>query len=107
MKELKDLQAGDEVIVDSLYDRTIAKVDRVTKTQIVIGTERFRKQSGWSVGGNIWHRKSIYVPTEEDISEIKEEALRKKILYTIRSFDFKRLSKSELENVYNLIKDKL
>ena len=47
MKELKDLVAGDEVLVSGTLHRRIAKVDKVTKTQIVIDNARFRRDSGW------------------------------------------------------------
>lgn len=106
MKELKDLVAGDEVLVTGIYHRRIAKVDRVTKTQIIVDNTRFRRDSGWQYGGDSWSRKSIFVPTEKEISEVKEENLRKNLIYTINSFDFKRLSTDELKQVYNIVKGK-
>ena len=47
MKELKDLVAGDEVLVIGTFRRRIAKVNKVTKTQIIIDNARFRRDSGW------------------------------------------------------------
>lgn len=47
MKELKDLVVGDDVLVISRYYRRIAKVDKVTKTQIIANNARFRRDSGW------------------------------------------------------------
>lgn len=106
MKELKDLVVGDNVLITSRYYRRIAKVDKVTKTQIVVDNVRFRRDSGWQYGGDSWDRKSISVPTEKEISDIKEENFRKKLLYAISSFDFKRLSTDELKQVYNIVKGK-
>lgn len=106
MKELKDLVAGDDVIVSGMYNRRIAKVDKVTKTQIVVNNARFRRDSGWQCGSNSWDRKSISVPTEKEISDIKKENLRKTLIYAISSFDFKRLSTDELKQVYNIVKGK-
>ena len=106
MKELKDLVAGDEVLVVSRYCRCIAKIDKVTKTQIVVNNARFRRDSGWQCGGDSWSRKSISVPTEKEISDIEEETLRKILINTISSFDFKRLSTDELKQVYNIVKGK-
>lgn len=77
MKELKDLIAGDAVLVTGRYHRHIAKVDKVTKTQIIANNARFRRDSGWQCGGDRWNVKSISVPTEKEISDIKEENLRK------------------------------
>lgn len=106
MKELKDLVVGDDVLVTSMCHRRIAKVDKVTKTQIVVDNVRFRRDSGWQFSSDIWDRKSISVPTEKEISDVKEENLRKKLIYAIRSFDFKRLSTDELKQVYNILKGK-
>lgn len=106
MKELKDLVVGDEVLVISRYYRRIAKVDKVTKTQIVVNNARFRRNSGYQCGGDSWNRKIISIPTEKEISDIKEENLRKTLVYAISSFDFKRLSTDELKQVYNIVKGK-
>jgi hypothetical protein len=106
MKELKDLVEGDEVLVTGMFHRRIAKIDKVTKTQIVVDNARFNKYSGWQCGSNIWNRRKIYVPTEKEISDIKEENLRNTLVYAISSFDFKRLSTDELKQVYNIVKVK-
>lgn len=105
MKELKDLVVGDDVLVTGIYYRRIAKVDKVTKTQIVVDNARYRRNSGWQCG-DVRDRKSISVPTEKEISDIKEENFRKKLIYAIRFFDFKRLSTDELKQVYKIVKDK-
>lgn len=106
MKELKDLIAGDDVLVVGRSCRCIAKIDKVTKTQIVVNNARFRRDSGWQCGGDSWSRKSISVPTEKEIADVKEENLRKTLIYAISSFDFKRLSTDELKQVYNIVKGK-
>lgn len=104
MKELKDLVVGDDVLVTGISHRHIAKVDKVTKTQIVVGNTRFRRNSGWQCGSDRWDVRIISVPTEKEISEIKEETLRKKLIFAISSSDLKHLSIAELEQVYNIIK---
>lgn len=106
MKELKDLVEGDEVLVTGMYYRRIAKVDKVTKTQIVVDDARYRRNSGLQCGNDIWDRKSISVPTEKKISDVKEEIFRKKLVYAISSFDFERLSTDELKQVYNIVEGK-
>ena len=106
MKELKDLVAGDEVLVTGTLHRRIAKVDKVTKTQIIANNARFRRDSGWQCGSDIWDRKSISVPTEKEISDVKEENIRKILINTISSFNFERLSTDELKQVYNIVKGK-
>ena len=106
MKELKDLVACDEVLVTGTLHRRIAKVDKVTKTQMIANNARFRRDSGWQCGSDRWDRKSISVPTEKEISYIKEQNLRKILIHTISSFDFERLSTNELKQVYNIVKGK-
>ena len=106
MIELKDLQVGDNVLVTGVSHRYIVKVDKVTKTQIVAGNIRFRRDSGWQCGGDRWNVRIISVPTEKEISEIKKETLRKKLIFAISSSDLKHLSIAELERVYKIIKDK-
>ena len=106
MKELKDLVVGDDVLVTGMYYRRIAKVDKVTKTQIIVNNARFRRDSGWQCGSDRWNVRRISVPTEKEISDVKEENLRKILINTISSFDFKRLSTDELKQVYNIVKGK-
>ena len=106
MKELKDLVAGDEVLVIGTFNRRIAKVDKVTKTQIIVNNARFRRDSGCQFGSDRWNVRRISVPTEKEISDVKEENLRKILINTISSFDFKRLSTDELKQLYNIVKGK-
>lgn len=106
MKELKDLIAGDDVIVTDMFCKRISKIEKVTKTQIIVGNTRFRKDSGWQCGSDRWNNKTISVPTEKEISDVKEENLRKILIHTISSFDFNRLSIDELKQVYNIVKGK-
>lgn len=106
MKELKDLQVGDVVLVTGMSYRRIAKIDKTTKTQIIVDNAKFYKDSGWQCGSDRWNVRKISVPTEKEISDVKEENLRKKFIHTISSFDFKRLSTDELKQVYNFVKGK-
>jgi hypothetical protein len=106
MKELKDLVTGDEVLVTGMFYRRISKVGKVTKTQIVVDNARFRRNSGWQCGSDKWNMRRVSVPTEKEISDIKEENFRKKLIYAISSFDFKRLSTDELKQVYKIVKGK-
>ena len=106
MKELKDLVAGDDVLITSRYYRRIAKDDKVTKTQIIANNARFRRDSGCQFGSDRWNVRRISVPTEKEISDVKEENLRKILIHTISSFDFERLSTDELKQLYNIVKGK-
>lgn len=106
MKELKDLVAGDDVLVTGMSYKRITKINKVTKTQIVVDNARFRRDSGWQCCSDRWNVRKISVPTEKEISDVKEENLRRTLIYTINSFNFKRLSTDGLKQVYNIIKGK-
>lgn len=94
MKELKDLIAGDDVLVVGRSCRRIAKIDKVTKTQIVVNNARFRRDSGWQCGGDRWNVRRISVPTER-----KYQILKKRIFVRLSS----TLSVLLILNVYQQI----
>ena len=50
--------------------------------------------------------ENLLYDINNQISDIKEENLRKTLIYAISSFDFKRLSTDELKQVYNIVKGK-
>jgi hypothetical protein len=47
---LQELKAGDGVIIVRDRKKSIAMVDRVTATQIVVGEQRFNRQTGEGLG---------------------------------------------------------
>lgn len=53
MKELKDLVVGDDVLIISRNYRRIAKVDKVTKTQIVVDNTRLLGTTDDWEGGEV------------------------------------------------------
>lgn len=81
---LAGLKAGDVVIVQSRIDGYREHtVDKVTKTQIVIGSAKFRRSDGYEMGPE-WGRKSnINYPTKiaRDIATFRavRDALRSEI----------------------------
>ena len=78
----------------------------MTKTQIIVNNARFKRDSGWQCGSDRWNVRQISVPTEKEISDVKEENLRKTLIYVISSSDFERLSTDKLKQVYNIVKGK-
>lgn len=73
---LKELQVGDKVIVcgNRLHRKVVRRVEKLTKTQIVLsGTStRYRRESGYQVGGDIWDKTSIARHTDEQEQAINE-----------------------------------
>lgn len=73
---LDQLQAGDEVTVFLNYGAVeVHKIDRVTKTQIVIGGWKFRKKDGFRIGNVGWHTAHIELTTEEHRSLSRRKKL--------------------------------
>lgn len=68
---LEKLKVGDTVFLDVKYARgryTEETVDKVTRTQFVVGHARFRRDNGWQVGGNKWDHYVLREPTPERIA---------------------------------------
>ena len=73
---LEQLKVGDSVIVDGSYrGSSIGKVEKITKTQIVVNGARFQRKSGFLVGCDSWNRKMLRQWNEEDAEEIHRKAL--------------------------------
>lgn len=71
MKELKDLVAGDKVVVYDRYDnRRIAIVERITKTLVVVNNIKYRKSNGFEYGVSSYIlSRRIEIP--KDVEQIK------------------------------------
>jgi hypothetical protein len=74
---LESLKAGDEVMVPSRYGApSILRVDRVTPTQVVVGSEKYRKSNGYRVGGSTWDCRYITEPTDHGREQAEAALLR-------------------------------
>lgn len=71
MSEFENLKAGDDVVLVSGTHYFLKKIDRVTKTQIVIGDEKFRRTSGLKFG-NRGDRNYLKMPTDTMLQKVKE-----------------------------------
>lgn len=84
MKPLDKLQSGDLVIETRYHplDRKkhlVRRVDRVTKTQIIINGRRFRRDTGYLVGKLSYNRYSqprISSPSEAELLDVRRENVR-------------------------------
>ena len=71
---LSDLKPGDTVILrysTPYIDDRIATVDRLTKTQIIVGTRRFRIGDGREIGRDCWAYYRIIPATPDQIAEVE------------------------------------
>lgn len=71
---LSSLKPGDPVILRHSTPYTpdrIATVDRITKTQIIVGTRRFRISDGQEIGCSRWHYNRIVPATPDQLAELE------------------------------------
>lgn len=79
MASFEGIKVGDEVVISppnyrmSNRPRCVAKVEHVTRTQFVVGGYRFRKSSGWQVGGDTWNFATARCPTPELLADVSAE----------------------------------
>lgn len=72
-ESLENVKVGDVVIEHYGWRIAVAKVTKVTATQIVIGVNRYRKKDGWIVGSGPWDLRWITIPKESEIEELKRQ----------------------------------
>lgn len=83
---LETVIAGDTLVIDSSrWTLRLATVDRVTKTQIIVGDSRFRKRDGRLVGNQgRWTFTHIRRPrNDEEIITIQSEERRRTLAHRI------------------------
>ena len=107
---LKKLEVGDVVIVgacSSWGHASIGKIDRLTKTQIIIGTSRYRRTDGRIVGRIVgessWGGSWLYEATETKIDEIRHRNRKAKAVNKLRDVDWKTLDIDKLERLVTIL----
>ena len=103
MSKFENLKAGDEVVVPSTgwsNEEYIRKVDRITKTQIVIGDSKFRITNGYEVGASGYHNRIIRIPSEKDRVRIH----RANLLRRLKTTDFGKFETDVLEKIQAIIR---
>ena len=102
MKELKDLVAGDKVVVYDKYDnRRIAIVERITKILVVVNNIKYRKSNGFAYGEAYFFSRRIEIPKdEEQIKAIELEYRKRIIIHSIHNLNLNDYPLEVLEKVY-------
>jgi hypothetical protein len=96
---LASLKPGDEVFVFSTGGSSyIAKVERLTSTQVMVGGRRFNRKSGRSVGSTAWHHAYLQELTPE-LRRRREIAERRT---TLRYADWQNLPDTTIDALYEV-----
>lgn len=102
-KSLDEIEAEDKVYYTSRYYSKILKVDRVTSTTIICGTEKFRKQNGRQIPADTWGSSYISVLTESLEKQYFEMIRKKQLIAEIKSVDLFQLSVDSLQQISDVI----
>lgn len=92
LKWLAGLKAGDTVGVSN---RTMARVTRVTATMIVCEHSKFRRTTGWIIGGSSLDHHWIHPITEE----LRDKIYRAKLVHELTRVDWSKVPTGTLQQV--------
>ena len=105
MSNLENVSVGDELYISHNRTSRFAKVTRITPTQILAGTDRFRKKDGYGVGRGAWDFTSARLATPEDKVAVAERIARNNAIAKIKRARLSGLSTETLVEISNLIGD--
>lgn len=107
MKELKDLQVYDRVVVvRSCYGKTyrlVGYVERLTPAYIYVLGVRFRKKDGRKVGEDRFSYTYIEIASKEVIEKVEKEMNHQKLASYLRGYSFYKLSLEKLQMIMKII----
>lgn len=103
MENLEDIKVGDKVILANARIKRVETVTKVTKTLVIVGNRRFKKDGGFEYGGRPFEMMHICKVTPEVLAEIEAENKRNDLINKIVRYPWNKLSTEELEKVYKLI----
>ena len=78
MKQVHELEVGDQIAISNSRGTRIATVEKVTKTQITADKKRFDKRSRYQIGGSRWYRDWFEIPTQDQIAKLQNELAEQK-----------------------------
>lgn len=108
MKELKDLVVGDKVVVTLQQFTTtkvfVSKVERLTKTLIIVNGIKFRRSNGRRVADTYGYC-DIKVASEDEIKKVEEENDRLRLAKNLREYNYYSLPLEKLKKIIHCIKE--
>jgi hypothetical protein len=109
---LESAKVGDVLIVS--YGGNgfhLGRVTKITKTQVLTGTSRWRKKDGYAVGGDTWSVQSARIPQPGEIERLEDEKRRRGLCRWIANnagnLSDSALSTSELEALVGKLREAL
>ncbi len=69
---LENVKVGDPLIRYCHPFKTVVKVERITATQIICGSSKYNKKTGFIIGGSAWSRAHVCVPRDGEAEAVIE-----------------------------------
>lgn len=108
MNELENIKVGDLMVAHVSYCRyCLRKVERVTKTQIVVGGTHYWKKNGLLVGRGVWRLGYIRRAKEKDIEFFNKVKQKNELLTFIRKVAWCNLSFESLQTICDVVKKEI
>ena len=84
---------------------SIPFTNKITKTQIVVGSMRFHRDTGKLIGKDVWNAGKIEIPTEEDRQRIKREKLVRelKVMMSVIAEKTNKFTDDEIEMLFPIV----
>ncbi len=104
MKTLQEAQVGDIVVCDEYGMKSLALIEKITKTQIITHRGgKFRKSDGWLIGQDM-PRYMIRLPeNQNEIDEISTSHAKRKTIMRLQNTKWENFSLDQLEAITHLI----
>lgn len=98
MNSIKQVSPGDTIFIKSTLRGTVRKVtvSRTTKTQIIAGSERFRKRDGRRVGASTWDYTTALVWSQGLEDQYRREIVERRLRAKLN--DMSGLSTAQMES---------
>ena len=108
MNEFENLKVGNLMVMHASYcGDSLRKVERVTKSQIVVGGTRYWKKNGLLVGLGKWSHGYIRRATEKDIEFFNKVKQKNELLAFIRNVAWCNLSLESLQTICDVMKKEI
>jgi len=97
---LDNLTSGNEVVISNRMNKIIVRVERTTKTLVVLKNGgRYRKSNGFRIGSDNWNTSMLIEITDK----IRESFRRNNLKHFINDYDFGKLKTETLEKIKEVI----
>lgn len=109
MNEFEELKVGDLMVVSGSFAHNdcLRKIERVTKSQVVVDKRRYWKKNGRLVGGGSWCYGYIRPATKNEIERISKVEQKDKLIAFIRKVAWCNLSLEPLQTICDVVKKEI